>query len=293
MAEPTLAGLATETRTAAGSSRRGWERGLTSNPAIEAKRRKLPRLRVRLRELYQGQSREAVRFRLWVIAIDVLLIGFFIAAPFLRESPVFLFLDYAVAFVLVLDIAARALADVSIRTWLRRPVTWIDIGVLVTLLFPLWLFNFAFLRVMRLWSLFHSEVFWNTIGRRYDGTRWEEATKALATLVNFVFVATGFVYAVFARSHPGINGYVDALYFTVAALTTTGFGDVVLTGTWGKLLSIVIMVSGITLFVRFAQALSRPYKVPFTCPACGLMRHEPDAVHCKACGGLLNLPNEE
>jgi voltage-gated potassium channel len=253
---------------------------------------RLQRLRARLRELYQGQSVEAVRFRLWVIVIDFLLIGFFIAAPFLRESPAFLVVDYAVAFILAVDIAARAAADTSLKAWISKPATWIDIGVLVTLLFPLWLFNFAFLRVLRLWSLFHSEVFWDTIGRRYDDTRWEDAGKALATLITFVFVATGFVYASFARTHPGINGYVDALYFTVATLTTTGFGDVVLKGTWGKLLSIIIMVSGITLFVRFAQALTRPYKVSFTCPACGLMRHEPDAVHCKACGGLLNIPNE-
>jgi voltage-gated potassium channel len=168
----------------------------------------------------------------------------------------------------------------------------VDFFVLATLLFPLWLFNLAFLRVLRLWSLVHTEVFWDTVGRRYGETRWEDAGKALATLITFVFVATGFVYASFARTHPGINGYVDALYFTVATLTTTGFGDVVLMGTWGKLLSIIIMVSGITLFVRFAQALTRPYKVSFTCPACGLMRHEPDAVHCKACGGLLNIPNE-
>ena len=28
------------------------------------------------------------------------------------------------------------------------------------------------------------------------------------------------------------------------------------------------------------------------CPACGLMRHDIDAVHCKACGQILNIPDE-
>lgn len=257
------------------------------------RRRKLPRLRVHLRELYHGKSPEAVRFRLWVIAIDVLLIGFFIAAPFLRDFPAYLFVDYAVAFVLTLELGAKALADTSVKTFFRRFSVWIDLFVLMTLLFPLWLFNLAFLRVLRLWSLAHSEIFWETIGRRYDDTRVEDISKALATLVTFVFVTTGFVYASFARTHPGIDGYVDALYFTVTTLTTTGFGDIILPGTWGKLLTIVIMISGITLFVRFAQTLIRPYKVRFTCETCGLMRHDPDAVHCKACGALLNIPNEE
>jgi voltage-gated potassium channel len=48
----------------------------------------------------------------------------------------------------------------------------------------------------------------------------------------------------------------------------------------------------VTLFLRLAQALFRPHKVRFTCPACGLSRHDQDAVHCKACGRLLNIPDE-
>jgi voltage-gated potassium channel len=259
----------------------------------EVRRRRLPRLRVRLRELYHGQTREAVRFRYWVIVLDLLLIGFFIAAPFFRDNPVFLTLDYVVAAVLLLDIGARALASPSTLDWIRRPIVWVDLFVLVTLLFPFWLFNLAFLRVLRLWSLVHSDFFWETVGRRYDDTRWEDVFKTVATLITFIFVATGFVYASFARTHPGITGYVDALYFTITSLTTTGFGDITLPGTWGKLLTIIIMLSGITLFVRLAQALIRPYKVHFTCPSCGLMRHDPDAVHCKACGVLINIPNEE
>lgn len=266
---------------------------MPTHDRAEPTRRRLPRLKVRLRELYQGQSAEAVRFRYGVIALDFLLIGFFIAAPFLREYPVYLVIDYAVALVVALEVSARAVVERDFRTWIRRPGTWADLVVLVTLLFPLWLFNFAFLRVMRLWSLFHSDVFWATVARRYDDTRWEETAKAVATLVTFVFVATGFVYASFARHHPGIDGYMDALYFTVSALTTTGFGDIVLPGAWGKLIAIVIMISGITLFVRLAQALIRPYKVRFPCPTCGLQRHDLDAVHCKACGVLLNIPNDD
>lgn len=266
---------------------------MTDQAETDGKRAKLPRLRVRLRELYHGHSPVAVRFRLWVITIDFLLIAFFIAAPFLRDYPVYLVVDYAIALILAADLVARGLADVSLKAFARRFSTWIDLFVLVTLLFPLQLFNLAFLRVLRLWSLFHSEIFWDTVGRRYDDTRVEDVTKSLATLVTFVFVATGFVYASFARTHPGLGGYVDALYFTVTALTTTGFGDITLPGTYGKLLTIVIMISGITLFVRFAQTLIKPYKVRFTCPECGLMRHDPDAVHCKACGILLNIPNEE
>lgn len=247
------------------------------------------RFRARLRALYHGHSRSAIRFRLAVITLDLILIAFFILAPLLKGTRVFLPLDYTVAFLLFIDLAARGLAWRDMKAWIRRPIVWVDLFVLLTLLAPLWLFNLAFLRVLRLWTLFHSDFFWETVGRRYDDTRWEEVIRAVATLATFIFIITGFVYTIFAGRHSGIEGYIDALYFTVATLTTTGFGDIVLPGSMGKLISIITMIAGITLFVRLAQAVFRPNKVTYPCPVCGLDRHDPDAVHCKACGTVLNI----
>jgi voltage-gated potassium channel len=245
-----------------------------------------------LRELYYGDSARSVRFRIAWILVDFLIIGFFIAAPLIRDEPIFLTIDFVIAAIVAADLAARGFAwgDWS---FLRRPNAWIDSIVLITLLFPQWLFNFGFLRVLRLWTLFNSQLFWRTVGRRYDDTRVEDITRSVASLVTFVFVATGFVYASYAKVHPNIDEYMDALYFTVTALTTTGFGDITLPGTWGRFLSIVIMIGGVTFFVRVAHLIFRPHKVHFRCPTCGLGTHDPDAVHCKACGELLNIPNDE
>jgi len=84
---------------------------------------------------------------------------------------------------------------------------------------------------------------------------------------------------------------VDALYFTITSLTTTGYGDITLPGVGGKLTSVLIMVVGVTLFLRLAQAVFQPRKVNHPCPTCGLFRHDPDAVHCKACGTVLCIPD--
>ena len=265
----------------------------TATPSTPPPAGRLERLRAGLRRLYHGRSPEAIRFRLGVLAVDFAIIAFFIAAPLLRETPLFLAIDYAIAALLALDLAARALAWRDLRAWLRRPIVWVDLFVLVTLLAPQWLFNLGFLRILRLWSLFHSEFFWSTVGRHYDDTRWEDVARTVATLATFVFVVTGFVYTGFSGVDSGVAGYVDALYFTVATLTTTGFGDITLPGTTGKLLSIVTMIVGISLFARLAQTLFRPNKVKFDCPICGLQRHDPDSVHCKACGTLLKIPNDE
>jgi voltage-gated potassium channel len=52
------------------------------------------------------------------------------------------------------------------------------------------------------------------------------------------------------------------------------------------------MIVGVTLLLNLARALFQPRKVRFACPTCGLQRHDPDAVHCKACGVILNIPDE-
>ena len=252
------------------------------------------RLKARLRALYHGSSHAAVKFRATVLIIDLLIIGFFMISPLLKESGiVFYAIDYVIAAILAIDLAARAYAYSDIKDWLKKPIVWVDLFILATLLFPAWLFNLGFLRVLRLWTLIHSDFFWRTLGRKYDDTRTEEIIRAVLTLVTFVFVATGFVYTAFLGKHEGLRGYMDALYFTVTSLTTTGYGDITLPGGWGRLVSICIMLVGVTLFVRLGQAVFRPNKVSFPCPTCGLGRHDPDAVYCKACGEQLCIPNDE
>ncbi len=49
----------------------------------------------------------------------------------------------------------------------------------------------------------------------------------------FLFGMTAVVYETQHRHNPAIGNYLDALYFTVTTLTTTGFGDITLTGTGG------------------------------------------------------------
>ena len=251
------------------------------------------RLRARLRYLYHGSQPPAVRFRMTVIAVDFAIIAFFLASPILKNMGwAFYALDDLVAALLAADLAARAYAYSDVKDWLKRPIVWLDLFILATLLFPAWLFNLGFLRMLRLWTVLNSDFFWRTVGRRFDDTRVEAIVRALASLVTFVFVTTGFVYATFL-GHDGIAGYVDALYFTVATLTTTGFGDITLPGSVGKLLSIAIMLVGITLFLRLAQALIKPHKVRYPCQVCGLQTHDQDAVHCKACGNLLCIVDED
>lgn len=249
-------------------------------------------LRDRLRQLFHGRSPLALRFQVAAAVIDLLIIAFFIVTPMIRDRPAFLWIDYSIAGILVIEIAARMLASSNVLRLLRQPTMLLDFFILATLLAPETLENFGFLRILRLWSLTQRGWIWAAL----RGTRlraWEDAAKAVINLATFLFVVTGFIYSFFFADRPGLAGYVDAFYFTVTTMTTTGFGDIVLPGVAGKLTAIVVMIVGISLFVRLAQAVVRPTKVTFPCPQCALQRHEPDAVHCKACGHVLRIPDHD
>ena len=272
--------------------RGGGEPGLNINvDGEEEELIGLARLRDRLRRLYHGRTRGAIRFQVAVILIDLAIIAFFIATPVMQEWRSFLWIDYSVAAILATDILARTLASTDIVRWLRQPTVWVDILILLTLLMPETLSNFGFLRILRLWSLSRSGFLWRPLERRGFG-EWRELVHAVVNLLTFLFIITGFVYTFFFRTGAGVAGYIDALYFTVATVTTTGFGDIVLPGASGKLTSIVTMIIGISLFVRLAQSIFRPTKVYFPCPQCALQRHDPDAVYCKACSHPLKIPDD-
>ncbi len=251
----------------------------------------LARLRSALRLLYHGHAPGAVRFQRAVLVVDLAIIVFFIVGPVLRDRPSYLWVDLAIALLLTADIVARGLAATDLPRWLRQPTTLVDLFILVTLLLPAWLANFGFLRILRLWTLSRSGALWLPLRKR-GHRQWEETGRAIVNLLTFLFVVASFIFTFFAGTDSGIAGYIDALYFTVTSVTTTGYGDITLPGTWGRVVSIVVMIIGISLFVRLAQSIFRPNKVYFPCPQCGLSRHDPDAVHCKACGHLLSIPDE-
>jgi voltage-gated potassium channel len=248
-------------------------------------------LRQMLQRLERGRDPVALRWQAAFAIIDIAILAFFLFGPYFREGPTYLVIDYLIAVWILMELTARALAAPSWRTFFGRSMTWIDLIILMTLLFPETLFNFAFLRAMRLWAIGNSPLLREGL-RRAGYTQFRDVVRAIINVLVFLFIVTGFVYTSFFYNRPGGEGFVDALYFTVATITTTGFGDITLPGMAGKLTSVVTMIVGISLFVRLAQAVVRPYKVTFPCPKCGLQRHDADAVHCKACGEVLNIPND-
>ena len=243
-----------------------------------------------LDELYNGFSRQAKLFRIGMLAFDVFSIVFFAATSTVRHDLWVVMIDVLIAVVIVADLVARYLIAPGIRSWLTAFETWTDIIVVLSLLAAAFYENLLFLRALRLLRSYRAlaelRSSFGLIRRNY------EQIKAVMNLLIFIFVMSSIVFVMQERPNERINHYLDALYFTITALSTTGFGDIVLVGNSGKLLSIIIMLVGISLFLRMLQTIFRPVKVRFTCPDCGLRRHDFDASHCKACGRVLAIPDD-
>jgi len=250
-------------------------------------------LRERIRLLYHGRSLTAHRFRYALLAFDILTILFIVGTSFIPREPWIEYLDVIFGVVILADFCARIWVSPHPVREFGHPATWADMVAIFSFLAPIVGEGLGFLRILRTLRLLHT---YQLVSRlRADSTffrRNEEAISAVINLIVFVFIMTGIVYETQHWRNPAIANYVDALYFTVTALTTTGFGDITLQGSLGRLTAVVIMIFGVTLFLRLLQTLLRPQKVRFPCPECGLQRHEADAVFCKACGTRLNIPDE-
>jgi voltage-gated potassium channel len=246
-----------------------------------------------LRRLYEGSTPQGVRFRYGLFAFDIVTIVFIIATSFLPSTDMTDLVDVLFGAMILADFGARLFISRTRMRDLTRVSTWTDIVAIVSFLAPLAGEAGGFLRILRTLRLLRD---YQVLARlRSDFgffRRHEEVIFAVTNLGVFIFIMTAIVYETQRMRNPQILNYADALYFTVTALTTTGFGDITLPGTTGRLITVVIMIFGVTLFFNLAKALISPSKVRFPCPTCGLQRHDVDAVHCKACGTVLNIPDE-
>lgn len=250
-------------------------------------------LRATFKMLYKGRSRRARHFRYALLALDFVIISYFVVVSMIETPPWLVIVDFAIAAIMLVDYSARLWIARRKLHYVFMTVALADAVVIVSLVLPAITGNFAFLRVIRSLRLIRSYHMVHDLRGRYRFfARNEEIVHSVLNLFVFIFFVTALVYVLQVRVNPEIKNYVDALYFTVTTLTTTGFGDITLEGSAGRLLAVFIMIFGVGLFLKLVQAIFRTHKMEHKCTECGLTRHEPDAIHCKHCGTLLNIETE-
>ncbi len=174
--------------------------------------------------------------------------------------------------------------------------TLIDLVSILPFFFTLT--NLQFLRIFRIIRVFRILRFLRYLKDEYFffGTIREDnliIVRIIFTLSAIIFVSSGLIYFE-EHDQPGrtINTFFDALYFTVVTLTTVGFGDIVPVTDGGKIITILMIISGVVFLPWQIGTLIRKFlytmdKRDIICPKCGLKYHDKDAVHCKACGTMI------
>lgn len=117
--------------------------------------------------------------------------------------------------------------------------------------------------------------------------------RILYTLFAIIFVYSGLIYQVEHCVNPKVFGtFWDAVYFSVVTMTTVGFGDVTPSSEVGRLMTVLMILTGIALIPwQLGDLIKRLVKtanqVETLCPTCGLSFHDTDAQFCKLCGTKL------
>lgn len=117
--------------------------------------------------------------------------------------------------------------------------------------------------------------------------------RILFTLFSIIFVYSGLIYQVEHRANPAqFKTFLDAFYFSVATMSTVGFGDVTPISELGRLLTVMMILTGIALIPwqvgdLVKQLIKTSSQKEVICTNCGLSSHDADARFCKVCGKPL------
>ncbi len=148
---------------------------------------------------------------------------------------------------------------------------------------------FRWMRILRLIRFFEQRTVLGYLSQDDSAI----VARILFTIFAIIFVYSGLIYQV---EHP-VNAaqfgtFLDAVYYVVSSISTAGFGDITPVSQLGRLLSILMMMTGLLLIPWQLSGLFRRGTVgrelqAIVCGGCGLARHDADAKHCKVCGTAL------
>lgn len=120
----------------------------------------------------------------------------------------------------------------------------------------------------------------------------------LATVLIVVLIASAVMHVVEANAgNEHFDSMPGAMYWAVITMTTVGYGDVVPTTVFGKIMTTALVLVGYSMIiiptgVLTAEIASGPRRVPTTraCPSCMSEGHTLDARYCNRCGEPLEDP---
>lgn len=82
----------------------------------------------------------------------------------------------------------------------------------------------------------------------------------LTILGNGLIILTSLLfYHIEYDANPKVERYMDALWWSFATATTTGYGDITPVTDFGKILSIILMLVGLALFAMYTALFAETF----------------------------------
>ncbi|MBF2065047.1 MAG: ion transporter [Calothrix sp. C42_A2020_038] len=221
--------------------------------------------------------------------------GIFVAQTYHLRASVSFYLDLIDKIILIIFAIEYILRLWSAENKLKYLISFYSIIDLVAILpFFLSAIDISYIRLLRWFRILRLIRF---IDSKYMfGISNEDSVifgRILFTLFTIIFVFSGLIYQVEHRVNPGsFRTFLDAFYFSVVTMTTVGFGDVTPVSEPGRLLTVLMILTGIALVPwQIGDLIKRLVKstnqIESVCSGCGLAFHDMDAQFCKRCGTKL------
>ena len=212
-------------------------------------------------------------------------------------------LEIFVVALFVVEYVARLYGAPSRKKQLVEVYSVVDLLAILPTLFQAVLplfglsLNIAFFKTVRIFKVFRIFRFLRflTDPNFFFGSVSLEVLKVarlVTTILIIFFISSGLFFYFESPVNDQVRNFGDAFYFTVVALTTVGFGDIIPITEAGKWVTVLMILSGIILIPWEASQIVKEWilisrKTSVLCPQCGLGEHDIDADYCKRCGHYL------
>ncbi|WP_319420868.1 ion transporter [Pleurocapsa sp. FMAR1] len=162
--------------------------------------------------------------------------------------------------------------------------------------------NVGYLRIFRWFRILRIIRFWK-IEKLLPGIQAKDSIvliRIFLTLFTIIFVYAGLIYQVeYQINSDRLKNFFDALYFVVVTMTTVGYGDVTPLSQPGRVMTLLMIFTGVLLIPwQLSELIRQIVKssivktssfIEHKCSNCNLSRHDSDAQFCKQCGAKLGI----
>jgi len=243
---------------------------------------------------------------IFIIVLNLLVVALFVMNTYdisssLRDA--LWKLEIAIVAIFIIEYMLRFYGAPDRWLYVRELYSIIDIAAimptLILIAIPTYFFvyDIRFIQIIRVLAVFRVFRFLRFITKDhlffgFISLEMVNVARLVVSVIMLFFVYSGLFFFVESPVNPKVQNFGDAFYFTVVAVSTVGFGDIVPVSSWGRLVTLAMIISGIIIIPLQVARIFRAWLNPggrrtLICPGCGQSRHDADAKYCRICGANL------